>query len=815
MQKEKTHEQLMEELADVGQRIAELEELGAECRRVQKALRSSEERFRTVADFTYDWEYWIDADGEYLYVSPSCERITGYGPDEFQKNSDLLLEIAHPDEQGLISSHIGNESDHAEVLSLDFRIINRNGEERWIGHICQPVYSSDGSYLGRRASNRDITERKQATEAVQTSEERYRRLTKATTDYIFTVRVDRGHAAETLHGPGCEAVTGYNSKEFSSDPSLWIQMVPEEDREVVLEQASRILAGDDPYLIEHRIVRKDDLVRWVSNTTVPSYDVQDKLIGYEGLIRDITERKESEEALRESEERYRQLVETMNEGLAMADQDYIFNYVNERLCTMLGYSREEIIGHHLMEFVHDDYKESMAEQMARRKRGEAKSYEIAWRAKDGRTVHTLISPKGFYDPFGRFTGSLGVLTDITERKRAEEALQRAHDELELRVQERTAELVQSNELLLTEIDERRQVESALRDSEAKYRLLIGNLPSVVYRGYKDWSVDFLDEKIELLTGFSKEDFDSRRRNWSEVIVGEDVKMAQEAFIKALKTDRAFVREYRINTTFGEILWVQDRGYIVFDETGDIEYVSGVFFDITERKRLEKALVQKEKLNTLGAITAEVAHEIRNPLVSLGGFARRLQQKSPDLSECNIILHECRRLERILSRIRNYLKPVEVDTQECSVNDILADSVDLLSPETKKRRVACRLDLAPSPSTVPADPDILTQVFVNLILNAAEAMEEGETLNIKTFEKDGELHIEFKNQTSGPEVKDPELLFMPFAEGGESIGLPLCYRLLKDMGGLLSYRQENGYTVFTVSLAKTLRPFPGKEMSRRE
>jgi PAS domain S-box-containing protein len=807
MQKEKTHEQLMEELAEVRQRITELEELGAECRRVQKALRASEERFRTVADFTYDWEYWIGVDGEYLYVSPSCERITGYGPDEFQKNPDLLLEIVHPNEQSLISNHIGNESDHTEVLSSDFRIINRNGGERWIGHFCQPVYSPDGRYLGRRASNRDITEHKQATDAVRVSEERYRRLTQATTDYIFTVRVDNGRAAETVHGPGCEAVTGYNSEEFSSDPSLWIRMVPEDDRAVVVEQANRIIAGEDPYPIEHRMIKKDGAVRWVSNTPVPSYDVQDNLTAYEGLIRDITERKESEEALRESEERYRQLVETMNEGLAKADQDYTFTYVNERFCLMLGYPREEILGHHLMEFVHEDYRESMTDQMAMRKRGEAKSYEIAWRAKDDRTVHTLISPRGFYDASGRFAGSLGVLTDITERKRAEEALQKAHDELERRVQERTAELVQANELLLTEIDERKRVESALRDSEARYRLLIGNLPSIVYRGYKDWSVDFMDEKIELLTGYSKEEFDSRRKNWSDVVVGEDVAVARDAFIKALKTDKAFIREYRIKTTFGEILWIQDRGYIVCDETGAIDHVSGVFFDVTERKRLEKALVQKEKLNTLGAITAEVAHEIRNPLVSLGGFARRLQQKSPDLSECNIILHECQRLETILTRIRNYLKPVDIDTQECSVNDILANSVNLLSPETEKRRVECRLDMVPSLPTVHADPDILTQIFVNLILNGAEAMKEGETLDIRTFEKDGELHIEFRNQTSGPEVTDPELLFMPFAEGGESIGLPLCYRLLKDMGGLLSFSQEKGYTVFTVSLPKTGRPSP--------
>ena len=273
----------------------------------------------------------------------------------------------------------------------------------------------------------------------------------------------------------------------------------------------------------------------------------------------------------------------------------------------------------------------------------------------------------------------------------------------------------------------------------------------------------------------------------------------------MKKKRSYVREYRIETKVGETLWIQDRGQIVCDKEGKIEYVSGVFFDVTERKRLQRAILQKEKLNTLGTIAAEVAHEIRNPLVSLGGFARRLKQKFPELSECDIILEQSRRLEKILSRIRNYLTPVEIQPQECSVNGIIIDSVSLLSPETELRKVECQLDLDPHLSKVYTDPDILTQIFVNLILNAVEAMDNGGVLNIRTFESGKDLYIEFRNPSLGPETKHPELLFMPFAEGGESIGLPLCYRLLKNMGGLLSVLAEKDHMVFTVSLPKTVSP----------
>ena len=648
------------------------------------------------------------------------------------------------------------------------------------------------------------TDSKGVAAALSESEKRYRRITEAITDYIFTVKVADGHPAETHHGPTCEAVTGYSAEEFNADPFLWIRMVPTEDQDIIRAQASEALSGHDPEPIEHRIIRKDGQIRWVSNSLVPASDGQGNLVSYDGLLRDITNRKIAEETLRESEERYRHLVETMNEGLAMADQDYVFTFVNERLCEMLGYSREEMLGRQIVEFVHEDYKDFMQDQMARRQRGEARSYEIDWRAKDGQRVYTLISPKGFYDANGQFTGSLGVLTDITDRKRAEEALQKAHAELELRVQERTAELLQTNEQLKREIEDRKRIEQELRESETRYRLLINNVPSIVYRGYKDWSVDFMDEKVRSLTGYSMEEFNSRKKKWSEVIIGRDLEIAKKAFIQALKTNKSYVREYRIETKGGEILWIQERGQIVCDKDGEIEYVSGVFFDVTERKQLQKAIVQREKLNTLGAIAAEVAHEIRNPLVSLGGFARRLQKKFPDMTECDVILQQSQRLEKILSRIRNYLNPVEIRPQECSVNSIIADSVGLLSPETEIRGLRCQLNLNPDLSDVITDPDILTQIFVNLILNAAEAMDNGGVLTIRTFESEQDLYIEFKNPSSEPEVKHPELLFMPFAEGGESIGLPLCYRLLRNMGGLLSYTSEKDHMLFTVSLPKSVR-----------
>src|SRR5210317_1591097 len=128
---------------------------------IKAALQASEDKFRTVADYTYDWEYWISDKGTFNYISPSCKRITGYDVAEFEENNELLLNITHPDDKSMLQEHLETELDVLAVFHLDFRIITRDGQERWISHYCQPVYDRDGKFQGRRASNRDLSERKQ------------------------------------------------------------------------------------------------------------------------------------------------------------------------------------------------------------------------------------------------------------------------------------------------------------------------------------------------------------------------------------------------------------------------------------------------------------------------------------------------------------------------------------------------------------------------------------------------------------------------------------------------------------------------------
>jgi PAS domain S-box-containing protein len=131
---------------------------------MQEDLRERGQHYRILADFTYDWEYWIDAQGKFVYMSPSCQRVTGYSCQEFFEDSGLLEQIVHPDDCGVVIAHLNNDITGHEPSprSLDFRIVHRDGGIRWISHVCQAVRGDHAEWMGRRCSNRDITERKKA-----------------------------------------------------------------------------------------------------------------------------------------------------------------------------------------------------------------------------------------------------------------------------------------------------------------------------------------------------------------------------------------------------------------------------------------------------------------------------------------------------------------------------------------------------------------------------------------------------------------------------------------------------------------------------
>jgi signal transduction histidine kinase len=199
----------------------------------------------------------------------------------------------------------------------------------------------------------------------------------------------------------------------------------------------------------------------------------------------------------------------------------------------------------------------------------------------------------------------------------------------------------------------------------------------------------------------------------------------------------------------------------------------------------------------------MAHEIRNPLMSLGGFASRLKRKLPEVAELGIIVQESERLEKILGRIEDYLKPVEMHPTECSVNRTITEALRLLSDELGEEGISLELELSPELPPAYADQGIFMQVLIDVVRKTLRVMNKKERITIGTSEGNQNIHIYVRAPVSGVKIKDPEHLLLPFGE--DDFSLAVCFRMLRAMGGFVSLKQEKDTVVFSATLLKASLP----------
>jgi phosphoserine phosphatase RsbU/P len=258
-------------------------------------------------------------------------------------------------------------------------------------------------------------------EALRQSEQRYKKLLESVTDYIYSVQIDRGHACTTSHGVGCIAVTGYTPEDFASDPFLWYRMVHEDDRQTVIEQTARVLAGGDVPPLEHRIRHRDGSIRWIRNTMVVRRDEFGRPISYDGLIVDVTERRRAAEALRDSEALYHSLVETIPINMFRKDTHGRFTFANRRFCEALGKSLEEIVA----KTDYDFYPAALADKYRRDDQtvlstGATFEDTECHQTPQGEQLYVAVIKTPVHDAQRRMIGTQGMFWDVTASKWAED-----------------------------------------------------------------------------------------------------------------------------------------------------------------------------------------------------------------------------------------------------------------------------------------------------------------------------------------------------------------------------------------------------------
>ncbi len=263
-----------------------------------EAVRESEFNYRTIVEFTYDWELWISPDERLRYISPSCERITGYTTEEFMNNPSLVTDIIFQEDLPLWNAHFHDSRREMEKQEIEFRIMRKDGEMRWIEHICHPVLTKQGKFLGFRASNRDITRRKVTEEALQKSE---RNLLEAQRIahlgyWDWNILSNELHWSDEVY-----RIFGLTPREFGATYDAFIESVHSEDRKAVKNAVNKSLTDPEAkYSIEHRVVRPDGLERIVHERGEVTFNNDGSPVRMIGIVHDITELKKTEDALKKA-----------------------------------------------------------------------------------------------------------------------------------------------------------------------------------------------------------------------------------------------------------------------------------------------------------------------------------------------------------------------------------------------------------------------------------------------------------------------------------------------------------------------------------
>jgi PAS domain S-box-containing protein len=498
----------------------------------------------------------------------------------------------------------------------------------------------------------------------------------------------------------------------------------------------------------------------------------------EDLRIEINERKQVEEVLRRSERLLKQSQEIAH--LGSWELDLIKNELtwSDEVYRIFGMDPKEFDATYeaFLERVHTDDRAAVEAAYSGSLDENLDTYEIEHRVVtrdtgDIRVVHEKC--EHIRDDTGKIVRSVGMVHDITDRKQSEKMIQ---------------------------------------ESEAKYRLLIDNLPNIVFKGYKDWSVYFIDDRIELLSGYKKEEFNSQKIKWIDIVVKEDINQMNEIFIHALKTDKSYVREYRIKTKTGDILWIQEGSQIVCDEKGEIEFISGAFINITEIKRLKDQFQQVQKMEAIATLAGGIAHQFNNALFVIIGCIELLEEELLDdrnLKEyVETIKNSAERMAILSGQLLTYSEGGKYQPRIISMNRLLKNSLPILD-HLIDLELSIETDFSKDDLNVEVDQAQMQMVLSAVVTNASEAMKDGG--RVRFFTESQEVNEEFlknypeiipgkygciviEDNGKGMDEATKKRVFEPFFTTkfqGRGLGMAAAYGIVKNHDGWIFVDSELG------------------------
>ena len=597
---------------------------------------------------------------------------------------------------------------------------------------------------------RDITERLQIEQAC---DERWQFALENSGVAIWDWEVETGRV---FYSDNWKKMLGFTVDEIDDNLHEWKIRVHPDDRDFIYEQMARHLRREIPdYEGEQRLLCKDGTYKWfVVRGKVMTWTEDGKPIRVIGTHTDISKLKHSEAALRESEERYRRIVELANEGIWIIDAHVNITFVNDKMAEMLGYTVDEMMGKPIADFVVEETSGALEDIAERRRRGLKEQLDICFRRRNGTFLWAIISSAPIFNEDCQYTGVLAMITDVTARKQAE---------------------------------------------EQRFSKAFNASPSIMYIAtYPEEKFINVNDSFCRSTGYSPHQVigsTSRELNiWVDPEKHLHVlrKLLTNKSIHNLETYfRTKSQQKRVGLFSAELIELSGQQSMLVTMT-----------DITEIKRIEREMARLSQLHLVGEIAASIGHEIRNPMTTVRGFLQILysQEKYREDQEFfKIMIDELDRANWIITEFLNLAQNKPIKLQSTRLDSVVRALFPLIQANAAARNKRVEIKLGSVPE-LPLDEKEMRQLIFNLCNNGLEAMESGGTLTISTYTENNKVVLCVEDQGHGRPKELQEKISIPFfttKEQGTGLGLSVCYGIAARHSAAIDFETNSMGTRFFV------------------
>jgi len=751
----------------------------SELKRVKETLRESEENFRALAENALDGILIAAKKGAHVYANKRAAEITGYSVAELLKTS--IKDLAHPDEFEKVMERYQERLEGKPVPRQYETVIIRKDAKS----VPIELAATKTVWQGQPANLvffRDITERKKAEGGlIRLSSAVRMSIDSIVISDLDAKIIDVNEATLKMYGTDDKRdLVGKNS----------FDLIAPEDREKALAGMKEVLEKGYVKDREYHIITKDGSRIPVEMSTAIMKGADGKPTGFVAVSRDISERKRAEEALKESEEKYRNLFENARDLILTFDLEGNITSVNNVLLKY-GYDKSHVVGKNLFHFIPKEYWRQFRDGFTELAHGKPSGgeFKIKSRRRPGYIVAEYRSNPIIQD--NKVVGVQTIVRDITERKMLEEKLRQYSEHLEEVVQKRTEELL---------------------ESEKRYSVLVEEASDGVVI-IQDGKIVFTNKRGAEISGYSRDELIGLSL---EKLVDEKYRqLAKERYERRLQGER-------VPTTYEvEFIAKTGEGVPVEASATRINYQGRpadlvIVRDIRERKRLEEERLKLERLAAIGEAAAMVGHDLRNPLQAIVNTLYLVKEKSKSMPVTDkkivekhgypelrsTLMEEVEYMNKIVSDLQDYARPLKPELVPTSIHQLINETLSTITvPENVKTFVEIEGNLDFPKLMV--DPAMIRRVFTNLIINALQAMPDGGQLTIRSSKTDEAAFISVQDTGVGIPEEDQPKLFRPLfttKSKGQGFGLPVCRRLVEAHNGSITVQSEVGKgSIFTVEI----------------